>query len=233
MSAKAETEGLPFCGVCRLEMTLAGAASPGVITRPSDAGAGELTGGARATAGGVGAAAGIERAAGGEAGGLAGASSSDPIPAKASLFVPGAGAAGVEAIWLGGGAAPLLAALWRPSGGIRGTIESGGADCGVSGADRGAAGGVSNASAVLGPFGDALAAAGAAGGDAIAEFEVEGLAACGLVGTAGMSADSLQGLTLLADPPEGALGVAGVTGAAGCLGDLAGTGESRSPNWLS
>jgi hypothetical protein len=29
MSAKAETEGLPFCAVCRLEMTLAGAASPG------------------------------------------------------------------------------------------------------------------------------------------------------------------------------------------------------------
>jgi hypothetical protein len=73
-----------------------------------------LAGGARATAVGVGAAAGVERAAGGEAGRLAGASSSDPIPAKASPFVPVTGAAGVEAVWLGGGAAPLLAALVRP-----------------------------------------------------------------------------------------------------------------------
>ena len=95
------------------------------------------------------------------------------------------------------------------------------------------AGGISNASAVLGPFGGALAAAGVAGGNAVVEFELEELAACGLVGTAGMSADSLQGLTLLADPPDGGLGATGVAGAAGCFGDLAGAGKSRSPNWLS
>lgn len=194
-----------------------------------------MAGGAAATAGGVAAAAGVDRAAGGEAGGRAGQSSSDPRPAKGSPFAPGTGVAGVEAVCVGGKAASLLAAFVRPefAGGVSGTMESGGVDCGVTGADCGVAGGVSNASAVLGPFADGLAAAEVAGGDAVAEFELEELAACGLVGTAGMSADSVHGLTLLAAPPDGVLGAAGITGAAGCFGDLAGTGKSRSVNWPS
>src|ERR1700689_4390391 len=102
-----------------------------------------MVGGARATVCGVGAAAGVGRAAGGEAGGRAGASSSDPIPAKASPFGPDAGAVGAEAVWVGGKAASLLAAFVRPgfAGGASGRIETGEADCGLACADAGAAGG--------------------------------------------------------------------------------------------
>ena len=132
----------------------------------------------------------------------------------------------------------MLAAFWRPSGGVRGTMASGEADCGVAGAASGVGrrrgrGHVKRVSRAR----SARWRTGAAGRAEVDAFEPAALAACGLVGTAGMSDDSVHGLTVLADTTRrrtGSGGAAGVgTGAAGCFGDLAAAGESRSPNWLS